>query len=596
MADFRACPISVIQRSAPFEGQAEVILLESGENEEEYAGLEVEGRVVLTNGDLRRVWNQAVQKRGAIGILYDGLRPVEPVRPNGDLPDVRQYTSFWWQPSDTKCFGFVLSPRQGRRLRSLLKCSKPEGNEVVPQSLVVKASVASRFYDGTLDVISATIPGSRDQEVIVVSHLCHPKPSANDNASGVAAAAEAVLTLQKLIEADQIARPERTIRFLWLPEMFGSVAYLSSAEDRLDQMVGGLNLDMVGEDQDQTGSIWLIERPPDAAASYAPVLLARLRDEMPKLKGMTDISPSHTGLGGYRLYRQDETPFSGGSDHYVFSDPSVGVPMPMLIQWPDRFYHTSADTPDRASAHSLARSGSLASMYAYWLACAGTEEATWLGHEMVARFKQDLIATAQRAVTQCLDLVTGEAMSKAIVGLDRQFAYRLDRQKAALTSLERLAPVNCLVPDLWSEAQEAAEREFAWARGIIHLQAAACSLKSLPVLPSRTLTEVEEQAKAMIPKRLFRGPIPWQQHASRLPEAELDAFRAEVTALGTRTFYTLSSLAIYWTDGKRTLLEIADLLENETQKRDVDLLLSYFQILEKLGLVALQTNGPDLDQ
>ena len=31
LADFRACPISLIQRSAPFEGEAEVVLLEDGE-------------------------------------------------------------------------------------------------------------------------------------------------------------------------------------------------------------------------------------------------------------------------------------------------------------------------------------------------------------------------------------------------------------------------------------------------------------------------------------------------------------------------------------------------------------------------------------
>jgi hypothetical protein len=149
--------------------------------------------------------------------------------------------------------------------------------------------------------------------------------------------------------------------------------------------VGGINLDMVGEDQNQTGSSWLIERPPDAAASYAAELLACLRDEMPGLKGMTGIAPSHTGIGGYPLYRQAEVPFSGGSDHFILSDPSVDVPTPMLIQWPDRFYHTAADTPDRTDPQSLARSGALAAMYTYWLAVAEAPQATWLGYQMAAR-------------------------------------------------------------------------------------------------------------------------------------------------------------------------------------------------------------------
>ena len=58
----------------------------------------------------------------------------------------------------------------------------------------------------------------------------------------------------------------------------------------------------------------------------------------------------------------------------------------MIIHWPDKFYHTSEDTPDKVSPDSLARSGALAAIYAYWLAAAGPAEAEWLGHLMVARF------------------------------------------------------------------------------------------------------------------------------------------------------------------------------------------------------------------
>ena len=52
LADFRDCPISLIQRSAPFEGEAEVILLEDGEEEVDYEGLDLRGKVVFTKGDL----------------------------------------------------------------------------------------------------------------------------------------------------------------------------------------------------------------------------------------------------------------------------------------------------------------------------------------------------------------------------------------------------------------------------------------------------------------------------------------------------------------------------------------------------------------
>ena len=52
--------------------------------------------------------------------------------------------------------------------------------------------------------------------------------------------------------------------------------------------------------------------------------------------------------------RLADVPASGGSDHALWLDPSVGVPCPMLIQWPDRYYHTDHDTPDRCDPDSLA--------------------------------------------------------------------------------------------------------------------------------------------------------------------------------------------------------------------------------------------------
>ena len=74
----------------------------------------------------------------------------------------------------------------------------------------------------------------------------------------------------------------------------------------------------------------------------------------------------------------------------ITSDPTVGIPTPMLIQWPDRFYHTTADTLDRVDAKSLALAGTLAGCYLYWLATAGNEDARQLGWDMVSRYERRL--------------------------------------------------------------------------------------------------------------------------------------------------------------------------------------------------------------
>jgi hypothetical protein len=577
LADFRAAPQSLIQRSDAFEGEAQVVLLEDGLKAEEYEGLDLAGKVVLTRGSLRRVWELAVHERGAAGILFDGMRAVEPVRPQGDLADARQYTSFWWYAGDTRCFGFVLTPRQGQALRRLLK----KDDEPVR----IRAEVEAQLYSGQFEVVSGTIPGYDEGEVLVVAHLCHPQPSANDNASGAAAALEAAYVLQKLVDEGELPLPRRTIRFLWMPEMTGTFAYLSNREQDLDQIVAGLNLDMVGEDQEQTGSSWLLESPPDAAASFAPVLVASLRDELLRLKGMAGVSPSHTGLGEYPLYRQVDVAFSGGSDHYVLSDPTVGIPTPMLIQWPDRFYHTSDDTPDRTDPDSLRRAGALAAAYAYWLATASLEETTWLGYEMQAHFKMRVVKAAQAAVGAGLVSLDADGLARVGGDLDRRLAYLLERQQAALGSLLRLAPVTCLVQDLQAAAQQVVQAELECVQAALELHAAVLGLPGLLEPPAPELDKTESEAAGLVPARQVRGPIALRDDLRRLSPEDREAWRRLVDDRPSGQSHTLTALALYWADGQRSVLEIASLVELEAGVRDVELLLFYFRMLEKLGYV-----------
>ena len=241
--------------------------------------------------------------------------------PEGDLADARQYTSFWWQPGDSPCFGFVLTPRQGQTLRRLLQercgartCSTPRST--------------GRLYDGEMEVVSATIPGEIDEEIVVAAHLCHPQTIGQR---------QRLRVLRRLwrrprapvVDRQRQALParERTIRFLWLPEINGMYAYLADRESELGQLVAGINLDMVGEDQNQTGSSWLIERPPDAAASFAPDLLVRLRDELSRLKGMSRrVSPATPASAAIRCTARPRSPSPAAATTMSFPIPSSACP------------------------------------------------------------------------------------------------------------------------------------------------------------------------------------------------------------------------------------------------------------------------------
>ena len=52
--------------------------------------------------------------------------------------------------------------------------------------------------------------------------------------------------------------------------------------------------------------------------------------------------------------------YGGGSDHAVWLDPAVGVPASLIIQWPDRVYHSNYDTPECCDPRSLAHAARIA--------------------------------------------------------------------------------------------------------------------------------------------------------------------------------------------------------------------------------------------
>jgi aminopeptidase YwaD len=567
LADYREVPISLIQRSVAFDGEVEVVAVERGDKPEEYEGLDVTGKVVLARARAQRVYDLAVRRRGAVGIISDGMMEVEPVRPAWALPDAIQYTSFWWfgGNEERKCFGFALSPREGERLRRLIHQRQESGKGPVR----VRAHVDAHLYDGTLEVVSATIPGESDEEVMLVGHLCHPQPSCNDNASGAAAVMEVARALQSLVATGELPRPRRTLRFLWIPEMTGTYAFLSANESHIPRMIAGLNLDMVGQDQAECGSVFLLERPPDALPSFAPDLLIRLREILlPEVK-------TYTQLGGYPLFRYAVTPFSGGSDHYIFSDPSVGVPMPMIIQWPDKFYHTTADTLDKVDPAMLGKVCVLAAAYVYWLAQAGEPEARWLAAEMSARFRQHVIETVQQARTDAASADEGDIPGPGTEGLRRRLDYQVERHQEALASLARLAPVD--VSTWQADAAAVAKAEFS---------------RVADVLPQESndveVNERNEEAGRLIPRRLFRGPLWVAGYVSHLDEAGRDEWWALNQQIDKEASRTVPELALYWADGQRTVAEIGQRVALETGLEVTPLLVEYFRFVERLGLLELQ--------
>ena len=176
--------------------------------------------------------------------------------------------------------------------------------------------------------------------ILFTAHLCHPKPGANDNASGSAMAMELAKILSRLWKGSF----RFGFAFLWIPEYYGTQAFLEkhSSPDRYYTVI---NLDMVGGSADRSGSTVMVVRTPLSRFSIVSGILERFLDFF-NLSGERSFSGSPTPILPVRAY-----PYEMGSDHDVFN--FFGVPSVMPITWPDRFYHSSEDTPEKISRTTL---------------------------------------------------------------------------------------------------------------------------------------------------------------------------------------------------------------------------------------------------
>jgi aminopeptidase-like protein len=204
--------------------------------------------------------------------------------------------------------------------------------------------IRTAFEPGSLKVGEIVVPGESEQCVVLVSHLCHPA-MVNDDLAGV------VVTLDVARTLLTGPRPHFTYRFLILPETIGSVAYLSRHEALIPRMVGGLFLEMLGNDSPHA-----LQGSFQPESQFDRCLCAALRSLDPA--GYAD--PYRTVVA---------------NDERQFNAPGVRVPMLSLsrVERPESptrpypEYHSSDDTPAIVTQDRLAATRDLVlGMIAAW--------------------------------------------------------------------------------------------------------------------------------------------------------------------------------------------------------------------------------------
>jgi aminopeptidase YwaD len=323
---------------------------------QDFEGKDVVGKFVLSSGSTSVTYQQAKQRgaRGVLGISAIGYqRQVDyPTQIVSGTVNV-----------DAGHVAWHVTPEVRHNLAALIT----RGEKITIRSIVKSSEVLVKS-----EYVRAEIPGdgSTTQEVAIAAHLYEGviKQGANDDNSGCALTLEIGRAYIKLIRERKLPRPKRTINFLWVPEIVGTNAYLNAHPEKKAAIIGTLNFDMEGIRVADSRSFWILQRTPDTFPSYlndiaqsmmeyvADISRERVRFRR-NITGYAPTQPVESPRGSKDAFYIKIDKHYGSSDHVTYMQ--HGIPAVMFITWPDMWYHSSEDTPDKQDSTQYKRAATV---------------------------------------------------------------------------------------------------------------------------------------------------------------------------------------------------------------------------------------------
>ncbi|NIM91782.1 MAG: DUF4910 domain-containing protein [Candidatus Aminicenantes bacterium] len=563
LCSFEEIPLTLVKHSNSADSiKAELIDVGTGVGATPYQGKEVKGKIVLATGYTGAVMREAVVKRGALGVVTWYSPEVRPGYPN-----MIRYTAIWpsWEERDKIGFAFNVSKLQGWRLKKMLD----EGKKVVLQG-----DVEAEYYDSQIEVLSASFPGSLEpeKEVLIIGHLCHPVPSANDNASGSGGMLEMARALKRMVDKGLVDPPRRTIRFLWVPEFYGTIPYIQAHLERTRNTLAVINCDMIGEDLHKTGGLLNIISTPHSVPSY-------LNDVVVNFTKLADKLNLRSMSGTRHPFAYKVRPFMGGSDHYIFNDGSLKVPSIMLYHG-DVFHHTNLDTPDKVDPSELRRVCFIALGSSHYLANASSKEAQDMARLIARNGLSRLSADYYDSLEDMFDGEDAGQLDDSFKQVRNVIKHAQHRETQVLLSTLFFTEGGDVKEEVESLVGNLKMLGKAFHKEAERLYQRLC--QKLGTKPHKlTLSAEEQELKKIIPQRAenFVCPLQGDYLEKKLGEAALREIK-----LGRLAAYE----ALNFADGRRSILEIRNAVSAEFGPVSLQHVHDFFKILEQAELISLK--------
>jgi len=587
LGDWATEPIRLADYSHTADADAPLVDVGQGTSEADYAGKEVRGKIILADGVLAIVQRMAVMQHGAVGIVSD--MPNQTTAWSGlDTSMVR------WGHLDALLpngFAFMVSPATATALRAQLTSGRP---------VMLSAHVKAEVMNGHWTVVTATIPGTDPHagEVVYSCHLDHQRPGANDNASGCVTILESARVLNRLIGSGKIPRPARTLRFIWGPEVEGTMAFLSEHPDIRRSLRADVHMDMVGGDPYKSKSMLHVTETPWSLPSFVTdvgeLFAETIRAGATAYAGDGNhveaaVLEDRNGASGTRNeFLADQTPYTEGSDHDDYDSSTIAVPSLYLRDWPDIYIHTDHDTLEQIDATKLRRVALLGAAAGYTYATINADEASSLLPFFAARAQRRLAEGSERAqgLAQDTQLPPKEAWYEA----RNLMTQMLRREQAELRSFSMYTQSD---PEKAAVFGKDLEGQVAMLNEWLDRSAETRGVRDFQLLPP---WHAQPDASRVPVRTAEFGPLVYQSDDVLLDRLGSERVgKIKLLAGGSnRLFRAQDQGELYayeivnFVDGKRSVGEIRDAVAAEFGPIALDVVADYLKACEEARIVALR--------
>jgi aminopeptidase YwaD len=371
--------------------------------------------------------------------------------------------------------------------------------------------------------------------------------------------------------------------------MSGTRAWVNAHPDIVRRIMCDINLDMVGLRLRENRSFMYLHRSGHSTAHFVNDVM----ESYYRFVGETNVEAITDELGRRGFSRRIISPtgtndpfyykistLHGSSDNAIFNDWTVGIPGVKMIDWPDNYYHTSEDNPDKCDPTQLRRVIFIAAAGSYTMASANDVMAIRILSEMFSG------ATARIGVqmAKSSDILL-KSTAATLKGSYKRAAYNIEgtiiAEKSAMDKLRQLSvkpEVITMVNNRKDKLDDLLQIELSALKDLMVSQAKQLSVPPVDLKPD----ELEALAIKIVPEPTPKALTMGYGGDSRL----IGSVPPDISKNYPYRAIVNTDEAAGMADGKLNILQIKKIVDAEFERESpLQDIMNYYRILKEAGLM-----------